>query len=127
MLQRTSQQARVAQRWTCYVIENAIANFAGYTGVGWNPNRPQFLFQWMTGVFPEHRNKGLGRWLKAAMLDKVLKERPQVKIVRTVNVDSNAPMLKMNHGLGFKPYMASALWQVEVSRVIEYLSTSIQA
>lgn len=81
----------------------------------------------MTGVFPEHRSKGLGRWLKAAMLDKVLKEQPQVKVVRIGNADSNAPMLKINHEPGFKPYMASALWQVEVSRVIEYLSTSIQA
>jgi hypothetical protein len=25
----------------------------------------------MTGVFPQHRNKSLGRWLKAAMLDYV--------------------------------------------------------
>ena len=49
----------------------------------WNPNRPELLGQGMTGVFPQYRNRGLGRWLKAAMLDKVLKERPQVKYVRT--------------------------------------------
>jgi mycothiol synthase len=118
---------RGIQRWTFYVIEKATSNFAGYTEVGWSPNRPEILDQWMTGVLPEYRNKGLGRWLKAAMLDKVLKERPQVKVVRTGNADSNAPMLKINQELGFKPYMASAVWQVEVERVLEYIANPIQA
>jgi len=75
----------------------------------------------MTGVFPQYRNHGLGRWLKAAMLDKVLKERPQVLFVRTGNADSNAAMLKINTELGFKPYRAECLWQVEVQKVMEYL------
>jgi GNAT superfamily N-acetyltransferase len=75
----------------------------------------------MTAVYPEYRNKGLGRWLKAAMLDKVLKGRPQVKFVRTGNADSNAAMLKINNELGFRPYLANTLWQVEIDRVQEYL------
>jgi GNAT superfamily N-acetyltransferase len=75
----------------------------------------------MTGVFPQYRNKGLGRWLKAAMLERVMRERPEVKVVRTGNADSNAAMLKINHELGFKPYMASAIWQVELDKVREYL------
>ncbi len=76
---------------------------------------------------PTAQQKGLGPWLKAAMLDKVLKDRPLVKVVRTGNADSNAPMLEMNHELGFTPYMASALWQVDVGRMMAYLTTSIQA
>jgi GNAT superfamily N-acetyltransferase len=121
---RQSEQmlfARGYQRWTYYVVEKATGKFAGYTETVWNPNRPEILSQGMTGVFPEYRNRGLGRWLKAAMLDKVLKERPQVKYVRTGNADTNAAMLKINTELGFKPYMASALWQVEIERVLEYL------
>ncbi len=112
---------RGVQRWTYYLIEKTTENFAGYTEVSWSPNRPEILYQSMTGVFPDHRNKGLGRWLKAAMLDKVIKDRPQVKVVRTGNADSNAPMLKINRELCFKPYMASAIWQVEVDRVMTYL------
>ncbi len=65
--------ARGNQRWTYYIIDRATGKFAGYTETVWNPNRPEVLRQDMTGVFPEYRNKGLGRWLKAAMLDKVLK------------------------------------------------------
>lgn len=113
--------ARGSQRWSFYVIERSNGKFAGYTETIWNPNRPEILSQDMTGVFPQYRKKGLGRWLKAAMLDKVIKERPQVKVVRTGNADSNAAMLKINHELGFKPYMASAIWQVEIGKVREYL------
>jgi mycothiol synthase len=109
------------QRWTFYILEKATGKFAGYTETRWNPNRPEILYQDMTGVFPEFRNRGLGRWLKAAMLNKVLIDRPQVKYVRTGNADSNAAMLKINHELGFTPYMANALWQVEVDQVLAYL------
>jgi hypothetical protein len=69
---------------------------------------------------------GLGRWLKSAMLDKVLKERSQVKYVRTGNADSNAAMLKINTELGFKPYMAEAVWQVDLQQVLDYLKSRSQ-
>ena len=69
--------ARGSQRWTYYLTGRATGTFVGYTETVWNPNRPEILRQEMTGVFPQYRNKGLGRWLKAAMLDKVLKDRPR--------------------------------------------------
>lgn len=121
---RQSEQmlfARGSQRWTFYVVDKLAGKFAGYTETVWNPNRPEILRQDMTGVFPAYRNKGLGRWLKAAMLDKVLKDRPQVKYVRTGNADVNAAMLKINNDIGFQPYMANAFWQVEIDRVLAYL------
>jgi GNAT superfamily N-acetyltransferase len=122
-LRQTEQQlfARGSQRWTFYVIDKANGKFAGYTETIWNPNRPEILLQDMTGVFLEYRNRGLGRWLKAAMLDKVFKERPQVKYVRTGNADSNAAMLKINNELGFQPYMANIFWQIEIERILAYL------
>jgi GNAT superfamily N-acetyltransferase len=117
--------SRGSQRWTFYVIEKATGRFAGYSETVWNPNRPEILRQDMTGVFPEFRSLGLGRWMKAAMLDKVLKERPEVKYVRTGNADTNTAMLKINHELGFRPYFATAVWQVELERVQEYLVKGI--
>jgi len=114
--------ARGMERWTLYAREKATYKFAGFTEVFWNPNRPQILSQGGTGVFPCYRNKGLGRWLKAAMLEKILCDRPQVKYIRTGNADSNAAMLRINHELGFKPYISRCVWQVETARVFEYLS-----
>ena len=113
--------ARGSQRWTFFIMDRATGKFGGYTETIWNPNRPEVMGQGMTGVFPQYRNKGLGRWLKAVMLDKVLKERPQVKYVRTGNADSNAAMLKINTELGFETYMADTLWQVELQKVLVYL------
>ena len=114
--------ARGYERWTLYAREVDTGRFAGYTEVFWNPTLPEIITQGMTGVFPEFRNRGLGRWLKAAMLDRILAERPQARFVRTGNADMNAPMLKINNELGFKPYIAEAIWQVETDKVAEYLS-----
>ena len=114
--------ARGYERWTVYVRERETGAFAGYTEVFWNPNRPEIIGQGITGVFPEFRNKGLGRWLKASMLQKILEERPQAKYIRTGNADMNAPMLKINNELGFKPYFAECIWQVETDKAAEYLA-----
>lgn len=115
-------KARGNQRCTVYVHEKASGKFAGYTETVWNPNRPEILHQDMTGVFPQYRGKGLGRWLKAAMLDLMLKLHPEIKFVRTTNADTNAAMLRINNQLGFKPYMTSILWQMEISQVLVYLN-----
>jgi GNAT superfamily N-acetyltransferase len=114
--------ARGYERWTLYVREVETEKFAGYTEVVWNPNRPEIISQGMTGVFPDYRNKGLGRWLKAVMLDRILTRRPQAKFVRTENADMNAPMMKINTELGFKPYIAESIWQVETEVVSKYLA-----
>lgn len=119
--------ARGYERWTFYLLDRTTGQFAGYTETTWNPNRPELLGQEMTGVFSQYRGRGLGRWLKAAMLEKVLRERPQVRFVRTGNADSNAAMLKINTEMGFKPYMAQALWQVETQQVFDYLASRPEA
>ncbi len=120
-------RARGNQTWTMYVREKGSRKIAGWTDVSWNPNRPDLLQQQGTAVFPEFQNRGLGRWLKAAMLEKVLRERPQVRYVRTGNADTNAPMLKINTELGFTPYRSHYSWQVETEKVLDYLRAAAAA
>ncbi|MBC8077991.1 MAG: GNAT family N-acetyltransferase, partial [Chloroflexales bacterium] len=67
--------AEGTQRWSVYARERATGVFAGFSEVFWHPNRPHLLYQGATGVFPQFRSHGLGRWLKAAMIDRVLRER----------------------------------------------------
>jgi mycothiol synthase len=107
------------QRWTVIAIERQSGDFAGYSEVSWHPNRPDTVSQGGTGVFPHFRGHGLGRWLKAAMIDKLIAERPIVDKIRTGNADSNAPMLKINHQLGFKPYISRSHWQMSVEDVLQ--------
>lgn len=114
--------ARKIERWTLYARHLGSGELAGYTEVFYDPRSPEILHQGDTGVLPAYRGHGLGKWLKATMIERVLAERPQVKRVRTGNANSNAPMLKINHAMGFRPYKDWTTWQVEVSRVRAYLA-----
>lgn len=115
--------ARGNQRWTYYLTDPTNGRVAGLTEVVWNPNRPMILEQGFTGVYPDYRSKGLGRWLKAEMMQKILHEHPEVEFIRTMNANSNAPMLKINVEMGFKPYIANTIWQVETEKVESYLKS----
>jgi mycothiol synthase len=112
--------------WTLFARELATRKLAGFTEAFWHAQRPEILQQGGTGVWPQYRNKGLGRWLKAAMIDRVLHELPQVKRIRTDNANSNAPMLKINYDLGFKHYLTNSAWQVETQQVCAYLAEGIR-
>jgi mycothiol synthase len=108
--------------WMLMLRNCSTGALAGMTEVTLHPDRPAMVGQGFTGVLPAHRGLGLGHWLKAAMLDRLLVNHPEAKIIRTGNANSNAPMLKINQEMGFKPYMSTTIWQVEVDKVKEYLS-----
>ncbi|MCP4421791.1 MAG: GNAT family N-acetyltransferase [Chloroflexi bacterium] len=103
------------QRWTYYARHKESRNFAGYTEIIWSPSRPEILQQGDTAVFPRFRNHGIGRALKAAMLEKIVAEQSEAKFIRTGNADANVPMLRINNELGFKPYQSEIVWQLKVT------------
>jgi GNAT superfamily N-acetyltransferase len=109
-------------RWSIYAREIATGKLAGFTELYWHPDQPTLAWQGWTAVWPQYRNKGLGRRLKAAMIAKLLAERPQVTRVRTENADSNVPMLQINYELGFRPYQGSDVWEVPLDTVEQYLA-----
>jgi mycothiol synthase len=98
---------RAAQRddhlWCLIVRHDPTGHFAGYTEIEWSAYMNELVWQGGTAVDPVHREKGLGRWLKAAMLLRLLDERPEVRYVDTWNAGSNEPMLAINVALGFRP------------------------
>lgn len=118
------QAAAGTQRWTVYASETATGRLAGFTEVSWNPNRSQIVTQGGTAVPPEFRGRGLGRWLKAAMLDRLLCDLPDARFVRTGNADSNAAMLGINQALGFRPYLSRCVWQLETEKALAYFGGS---
>jgi GNAT superfamily N-acetyltransferase len=82
------------------------------TDMTWDPNRPTILEQRFTGVRPDTRGRGLGKWIKAAMLAHLHKLYPQAQWVATENAGSNVPMLAINKKLGFKQYRVGTEYQM---------------
>jgi mycothiol synthase len=113
-----------ALRWTLLVRNEASGRVVGLTEVRWDPAAPQTVAQGDTMVLAGHRGYALGKWLKAAMLKRILDELPTGETVRTNNADSNAAMVGINSALGFKPHIAISTWQVTVARVRTYLAQS---
>lgn len=109
--------ARADEAWALVAVHRPTGAFAGVTQVAWQPHNPKVVEQMETGVLEAHRGHRLGRWLKAAMLDRIRRERPEARVVRTGNADVNAPMLAINEALGFRPARAMTIWQAEVDAI----------
>ena len=109
-------------RWTVFVRHKLSGELAGFTELFYDPENPTKMTQEATGVLPKYRGHRLGKWIKAAMLSKVLAERPEVRTILTGNASSNAAMLGINHKLGFKLYQTVTVWQLETDTLKRYLS-----
>ena len=111
--------ASSTQRWE-YIARHAESGAcAGVTNVRFADWNPAVVHQGDTGVHPDHRGRALGKWLKAAMLQKIRVERPQAHVVRTDNAFSNDPMLGINNALGFRESRAYTVWEVPVKKVLD--------
>ena len=82
------------------------------TDMSWTPHRAGVIEQRFTGVRPDARGRGLGKWIKAAMLRHVHELHPEAEWVTTENAGSNAPMLAINKKLGFKEFRAATEYQI---------------
>ena len=68
-----------------------------------------------------------GVWIRSTgsnehVLERVLEQLPQARLIRTSNVASNEPMLKINHEMGFEPCKSFTAWQIDLPNAQEYLA-----
>jgi GNAT superfamily N-acetyltransferase len=91
---------------------------SGITDMQYAPYKPTMIHQGFTGVRTDARGRGLGKWLKAAMLLHVLEVHPKLEVVVTENAGSNAPMLAINKKMGFKQYRAGSEYQITRDRLV---------
>ena len=102
------------ERWTILVRDpNGVC--VGGTEMHLEPWEPATAQQQNTGIDPAHRGLGLAKWAKAAMLQRLRLERPDVRRVRTGNAFSNAPMLAINDRLGFEVISVRTEWQADTA------------
>src|SRR2546425_795730 len=108
------------ERRLALAIHEATGDTAGFTELTYDPKIPHVISQQGTAVIPGHRGRGLGKWLKAAMLERALREWTRARVVRTGNADANAPMLAINTRLGFAPAWATIIWEIGIADARRY-------
>jgi GNAT superfamily N-acetyltransferase len=95
-----------------YLTREADGTISGITDIGASPIEPDRVHQRFTGVRPDFRGRGLGKWLKAAMLEYIRTTYPDARWMTTGNANSNDPMLGINRKLGFKTHRGSTTYQL---------------
>ncbi|MGY5871033.1 MAG: GNAT family N-acetyltransferase [Candidatus Thorarchaeota archaeon] len=111
-----------SRTWISAVVTAQNGDIAGLTDVGYDSATPTLVYQYLTGVQEKYRGRGLGKWLKAAMLLKIRDEYPDVEVVSTSNATSNEPMLAINEKMGFRMKLESYMFEVDVKKVKDYLA-----
>ena len=112
-----SLAAEGVERWSLVAVEDATGTFAGFTEVMFVESAPEHCWQGGTAVRVEHRNHGLGRWLKASAAERIIADKPDVRFVDTENAYSNEPMLHINDAMGFEIIKTVNDWQAPVAAV----------
>jgi GNAT superfamily N-acetyltransferase len=114
------RKQRGQQRSMVLAIDEKTGKTAGFTEVFFDPRIPEILHQGGTAVEPSHRGKGIGKWVKAKMVERILREMPKARHIRTENAGSNAAMLAINVGMGFKPAWEEVIWQMPLADAKKY-------
>ncbi len=116
------QARKTGRTWITATVREQDGDIAGLTEVIYESSTPTIMHQDLTGVQEKYRGRGLGKWLKGAMLLKIRDEYPEVEIVSTSNATSNEPMLAINEKIGFRLKQETYMFQVDLQKVKEYLS-----
>jgi len=98
--------------------DDATDELVALTDVLVPQGRPTVAFQEDTVVRPDHRNRGLGRWVKADMLRWLAEEEPQLEQIVTWNATENAAMRGINTELGFVPGDTWTEWQFSIDHLL---------
>ncbi|MFE4535385.1 GNAT family N-acetyltransferase [Streptomyces scopuliridis] len=114
-----SVAAAVARRGdvlhTVVAIDEADGAIAGFTELVVAGDGTGDGQHYGTGVLPEHRGHGLGRWMKAAAILQARERHPDLDGLRTDTVDGNLPMRAINDGLGYTPTHQSIHFRLDLS------------
>lgn len=92
------------------IIRDMNSKLIALSYVAHKISEPAYARQMMTGVVPDYRRKGLGKFMKAAMYRYLIQEAPHIKGVRTSCITENYRIIGLNEQIGFKPHYDEQEW-----------------
>lgn len=113
---RAAERANLLHRHRNLVVcarDDLTGELVALTDVLVPDGRPTMAFQEDTVVRPDHRERGLGRWVKAEMLRWLAAEARNLERIVTWNATDNAAMRSINTELGFVPTGTWNEWQFQ--------------
>jgi GNAT superfamily N-acetyltransferase len=108
---------------TTAAVDSATGAFVGFTELvlagddGGTPGRrlgEGDAQHYGTAVSPEHRGRGIARWLKAAQIATVREEFPRLAGLLTDTAEENAAMRKVNAALGYRATHREFMYQLDL-------------
>ena len=81
----------------------------------WDARFADRVYQRLTAVAPSWRGRGLAKGIKAAMVQLIRDQHPEVSLLETSNAEDNAPMLSINRRLGFAEHRRTTTYQISVA------------
>ena len=93
-----------------FAVETATGELGGYSAIRIPRADPSLTKQADTVTVNAHRNKGIGRWMKAEMWAWLRAEHPEVISLDTGNAESNTAMLAINEAMGFRDVLHHGVW-----------------
>ncbi|AJE44185.1 GNAT family N-acetyltransferase [Streptomyces nodosus] len=91
------------QLHTVVAVDTSDGSIAGFTELVVPGNGTGDAQHYGTGVLPEHRGHGLGRWMKAESIRQTHGRCPDLGGLLTDTADSNTYMRHINDSLGYTP------------------------
>ncbi|WP_069466817.1 GNAT family N-acetyltransferase [Actinacidiphila rubida] len=88
---------------TVVALAEADGSVAGFTELVVSGDGTGDGQHYGTGVLPEHRGRGLGRWMKAATILHARTRHPDLAGLLTDTADDNLPMRAISDALGYTP------------------------
>ncbi|MGW3013060.1 N-acetyltransferase family protein [Streptomyces sp. NPDC001219] len=106
-VERVRAAARIIEErgdllYTVVALDTSDDSVAGFTELVVPGTGTGDAQHYGTGVLPEHRGHGLGRWMKAESIRRVRQDHPDLDGLNTDTADSNAPMRRVNDSLGYR-------------------------
>jgi GNAT superfamily N-acetyltransferase len=101
---------------TVVAVDDSDGSIAGFTelvvpGEGTGTRDGQ---HYGTAVLPEHRGRGLGRWMKAQSIRQARERYPDLGGLLSDTADSNPQMRGINDALGYRPTHRSIEYQLDL-------------